>query len=267
MRLADIQQGRILFRNDDIFAMGSGELQDYRRKVSIVFQNPYSSLNPKMRIRQIIGEPLKVGFGLKGKDLEDRVIQHLGDVGLGPEHVNRFPHQFSGGQRQRIAIAIARALALEPQVLVLDEPTAALDVSVQAQVLNLLQDLKERLGLSYLFISHNLATVEYIADYVMVMYLGRIVERGPVAQIFDRPRHPYTSALLNSVPSLDPAANASLKVLEGDLPDPLNLPTGCSFHSRCSRAVEACAQQVPDQVNVNNESAFTCFNPNYQNQS
>ena len=149
----------------------------------------------------------------------------------------------------------------------LDEPTAALDVSVQAQVLNLLQDLKERLGLSYLFISHNLATVEYIADYVMVMYLGRIVERGPVDQIFDQPRHPYTGALLDSVPSLDPAANAGLKVLEGDLPDPLNLPRGCSFYSRCSRAIEACAQQVPEQVDVGNQSAFTCFNPNYQDQS
>jgi oligopeptide/dipeptide ABC transporter ATP-binding protein len=212
-----------------------------------------------MKIREIVGEPLRVCYGIKGKQLLERVEKHLSQVGIGAEHINRFPHQFSGGQRQRIAIA--RALALEPKVLILDEPTAALDVSVQAQILNLFQDLQQRLGLSYLFISHNLATVEYIADRVMVMYLGKIVEQGPVEAIFDYPAHPYTRALLDSVPSLDPANRNQLKALQGELPDPTSLPRGCAFYSRCKRAGDVCKTDAPDLRGINDEHAAACFYP------
>jgi oligopeptide/dipeptide ABC transporter ATP-binding protein len=260
MRLIEIESGEILYEGRDVCAMGMNDLQMFRREVSIVFQNPYSSLNPKMRIKNIVGEPLSACYGVKGQELKDRVIKHLQDVGLGVEHLDRYPHQFSGGQRQRISIA--RALALEPKVLILDEPTAALDVSVQAQVLNLLQDLKQRMGMAYLFISHNLATVEYIADYVMVMYLGKIVEQGPVEEIFRNPRHPYTRALLDSVPSIDPAERNQLKVLKGELPDPGNLPDGCAFYTRCRQASEQCKNQIPQLVSSNTDSAFACHNPN-----
>lgn len=259
LRLLEADSGDINYAGQSVTAMSSSELQQYRRNVSIVFQNPYSSLNPKMRLKNIVGEPLVVCYGIKGHELTNRVVQHLEDVGLGPEHLNRFPHQFSGGQRQRIAIA--RALALEPEVLILDEPTAALDVSVQAQVLNLLKELKSRLGLAYLFISHNLATVEYIADEVMVMYLGKIVEQGPVESIFEHPRHPYTRGLLDSVPSIDPDMRNQLRVLKGELPDPLNLPNGCAFYSRCDLSSDKCLSHQPVLLSEDSARAVACFNP------
>ena len=230
-----------------------------RRNLGIVFQNPYSSLNPKMKIRDIVGEPLKTVLGLRGAELDGRVESHLRQVGLGAEHLGRYPHEFSGGQRQRIAIA--RAIALEPKLLILDEPTAALDVSIQAQVLNLLIDLQERLGLAYIFISHNLATVDYVARRVMVMYLGRIVEAGPVGDVFAAPRHPYTRALIDSIPSLDPRRRQALRPLAGDVPSPVNLPPGCAFEPRCPSRTGVCATERPALVETPQGCSVACFNP------
>ncbi len=256
LRLIDPDGGRVLFEGADLVDGGD---QAWRQRLSIVFQNPYSSLDPRMRIRDIVGEPLVTAFGLSGKALTERVIRHLQDVGMGPEHLKRYPHEFSGGQRQRIAIA--RAIALEPKLLILDEPTAALDVSVQAQVLNLLQDLQKRLGLSYLFISHNLATVESIADRVLIMYLGRVVETGPVANVFANPKHPYTQALIDSVPSIDPAHRGRLKPVTGELPSALNPPPGCAFAPRCARAASECRASPPTLVDAGNGRAHACLHP------
>ncbi len=259
LRLIAHDGGRVMFEGTDLDAIGGEQERKLRQDLSIVFQNPYSSLNPRMRIRDIVGEPLRTAYGLRGRALNDRVRQHLGDVGLGAEHMNRFPHEFSGGQRQRIAIA--RALALEPKLLILDEPTAALDVSVQAQVLNLLRDLQRRLGLSYLMISHNLATVESIADRVLVMYFGRLVETGPVSEVFDRPRHPYTRALLDSVPSIDPRHRDRLKSIEGELPSPLNPPPGCAFAPRCARATARCNEVAPALERHADGRQVACYHP------
>jgi peptide/nickel transport system ATP-binding protein/oligopeptide transport system ATP-binding protein/dipeptide transport system ATP-binding protein len=210
---------------DDVLDRKGYSRKHHARDLGIVFQNPYSSLNPKMRIRSVVSEPLRTVLGLRGKAAIDQVVELLSNVGLGREHLNRFPHEFSGGQRQRIAIA--RALALKPKLLILDEPTAALDVSVQAQVLKLLKDLQAELGLSYLFISHDLATVEYLSKRVMVMYLGRIVETAPVETLFTRPKHPYTRALLDSVPSIDPSERHRLQTLSGKIPSPLQTGRLC----------------------------------------
>ena len=259
LQLIGADGGEILFDGVPVHAARGPARRRLRQQLSIVFQNPYSSLNPKMRIRDIVGEPLRANAGLKGQALQARVEQHLRDVGLGPEHMARFPHEFSGGQRQRIAIA--RALALGPRLLVLDEPTAALDVSVQAQVLNLLRDLQRRLGLSFLFISHSLATVEYIADRVLVMYLGRIVESGPVEAVFARPSHPYTRALLDSVPSKDPRRRGTFQPLPGEVPSPLNRPPGCAFAPRCGRAVDACRQAAPALTEWTGGRCVACVRP------
>jgi oligopeptide/dipeptide ABC transporter ATP-binding protein len=246
LRLIKPEGGRVLFEGADLAGSDRSGERAWRQRLSIVFQNPYSSLDPRMRIRDIVGEPLVTAYGLSGRALNERVARHLAEVGLGPEHLTRFPHEFSGGQRQRIAIA--RAIALEPKLLVLDEPTAALDVSVQAQVLNLLQDLQKRLGLSYLFISHNLATVESIADRVLIMYLGRVVEVGAVARVFSQPRHPYTRGLLDSVPSIDPRHRGRLRPVMGEIPSTLNPPSGCGFAPRCGRARDECRRQPPPLV-------------------
>ncbi len=251
--------GKVNFEGVDIEAGNDKTEKAWRQRLSIVFQNPYSSLDPRMRIRKIVGEPLTTAYGMRGRALTDRVVRHLAEVGLGPEHLRRFPHEFSGGQRQRIAIA--RALALEPKLLILDEPTAALDVSVQAQVLNLLQKLQKDLGLSYLFISHNLATVENIADRVLVMYLGRVVEEGPVEQVFASPCHPYTRGLLDSVPSTDPRLRGHLKPVSGEIPSALNPPPGCAFAPRCARATEACISTPPPLVAAGPKRSHACLHP------
>ncbi len=259
VRLIEPDGGEIRFDNIPIRTGDRAATHIMRKDLGIVFQNPYSSLNPKMKVRDIVGEPLRTVLALRGSELNDRVEGHLRQVGLGSEHMNRYPHEFSGGQRQRIAIA--RAIALEPRLLILDEPTAALDVSIQAQVLNLLIDLQEQLGLAYIFISHNLATVDYIAQRVMVMYLGRIVEAGPVGDVFAAPRHPYTRALIDSIPSLDPRRRKPLQPLAGDVPSPVNMPPGCAFEPRCTRSTCLCAAVRPELLPVSQDRGLACFNP------
>jgi dipeptide transport system ATP-binding protein len=215
-----------------------------RPLVQMVFQNPYASLNPRKTVRQTLSEPLSIHTHLTDGERRDRVAAMLDTVGLRPDHMARYPHMFSGGQRQRIAIA--RAMMLEPRIIIADEPVSALDVSIQAQILNLFMDLQERFGTAYVFISHNLAVVEHIADDVMVMYLGAVVEMGPKATIYQRPRHPYTQALMSATPAIH-AGDRTLKIkLRGELPSPINPPSGCAFHQRCPYATPRCAAEIPD---------------------
>jgi dipeptide transport system ATP-binding protein len=235
--------GELTITGREVVGASAETLRELRPKVQIVFQNPYSSLNPRQKIGATLEEPLLVNTSMPKKQRRDRAHAMLASVGLRPEHYERYPHMFSGGQRQRIAIA--RALMLDPQILVLDEPVSALDVSIQAQVLNLLVDIMQRLQLAYMFISHDLSVVKHIADDVMVMYLGRAVEHGPSEEIFSTPRHPYTRALLSATPVPDPARKKERIVLKGELPSPLDPPSGCPFHPRCPLAFERCPREVP----------------------
>jgi len=234
------------------------QLADHRRQVQIVFQNPYGSLNPRHKIGRILEEPLLLNTSMSAAERREMALTMMERVSLRPENINRYPHMFSGGQRQRIAIA--RAMMLNPQVVVLDEPVSALDVSIQAQVLNILQDLQDRFGLSYLFISHDLSVVRHIADDVLVMYLGRVVEAGPVKDIFSRPRHPYTAALLSATPVADPTAKKTRITLQGELPSPLNPPKGCAFHPRCAHASAKCRETQP-VLEPAGKGRVACFNP------
>jgi dipeptide transport system ATP-binding protein len=239
-----------------------------RRSVQMVFQNPFASLNPRKKVGLALEEPLAINSGLGKGEREERGLAMLGRVGLSPEHYRRYPHMFSGGQRQRVAIA--RALMLEPRLVIADEPVSALDVSIQAQVLNLLMDLQDEIGVAYVFISHNLAVVEMIADEVIVMYLGRVMERAPKAELFAAPRHPYTRALLASTPRVDTGAGAGAAALEraaksalsGELPSPLAPPSGCVFRTRCPHAVAACAEVVPALEPAGAAHAAACIRQN-----
>lgn len=228
----------------DFAHLSNRDLQAYRHEIQMIFQDPFSSLNPRMTVMDIVGEPLVIHNRAKGKELKAHVGELLRSVGLRPEHMNRYPNAFSGGQRQRIGLA--RALALRPKLIVCDEPVSALDVSVQAQVVNLLQDLQTELGLSYLFIAHDLSVVQHISNRVAVMYLGRIVELAESRQLYQNPLHPYTEALLAAVPSTNPDARSNRIILTGDVPNPANPPSGCHFHPRCRYAKEICSQEVPE---------------------
>ena len=253
MRAYDPTGGSIHFRDRklgwvNIPTASSSELRDVRRNVQMIFQDPYGSLNPRMTLRDIIGEPLLVNRVTSGSALEDRVAELLRLVGLHPEYMERYPHAFSGGQRQRVGIA--RAIALEPQLVVCDEPVSALDVSIQAQTLNLLEDLQARLGLTYVFVAHDLSVVQHVSTRVAVMYVGRIVELAPTADLFFGPRHPYSEALLSAVPTPDPLHRGQRIFLAGEVPDASNPPPGCHFHPRCRYAIEACKVSAPPLTEV-----------------
>jgi oligopeptide transport system ATP-binding protein len=262
LRLEEPTEGSILFEGENILQYNSEKLRHLRRQMQIIFQDPYSSLNPRKTIGSIIGEPLVIhNIGSK-KDREEQVRKLMEVVGLRPEHINRYPHEFSGGQRQRIGIA--RALALNPKLIIADEPVSALDVSIQAQVLNLLQDLQDEFHLTYLFIAHDLSVVEHISDRVAVMHLGRIAEMAPSDELYRRPKHPYTQALLASNPIPDPALSRKRTLLQGEVPSPINPPPGCNFHMRCSQRFEPCDKGVPviREVEPNHWVACHLYGPN-----
>jgi len=250
--------GSVVYDKVDLTGLGRRELLPYRRKLQIIFQDPYSSLNPRMMVSEIIQEGMaahQIGSGKS--DRAERIRELIPKVGLDPDMIHRYPHEFSGGQRQRIGIA--RCLAVEPEFLVCDEATSALDVSVQAQILNLLKNLQTEFDLTYLFITHDLSIVEYFADEVMVMYLGRIVERGMAEEIFDNFKHPYTKALLSAIPRIDQENGRKTIRLEGDVPSPINPPTGCHFHPRCPSAMPICSETYPDEVSFSPSHACRCY--------
>ncbi len=263
LRAYDPTAGEILYRRHDgqvvdLAQLDRAALRPYRREIRMIFQDPYSSLNPRMNVLDIVGESLRVNEGLRGRELEERVAQLLRQCGLRPEYMRRYPHAFSGGERQRIGIA--RALALNPRLVVCDEGVSALDVSVRAQILNLLQDLQEQFNLTYLFIAHDLSVVEYISDRVAVMYVGRLVELAATEELYLNPKHPYTEALLSSVPKPDPRLSSRGQgiVLEGEVADPSRPPSGCYFHPRCRYAQALCSQETPPLRDIGNGHYVAC---------
>jgi len=243
LRLLEPTSGEVWFRGKDVFKIPQSDLLDFRRQVQVIFQDPYASLNPRMTVGQILGEPLMLHGLAQGKEREERTSALLSDVGLDPAYASRYPHEFSGGQRQRIGIA--RALAVRPKLIIADEPVSALDVSIQAQILNLLQELQGKFQLTYVFIAHDLSVVKHISNRVAVMYFGKIVELAPTEELFRNPLHPYTQALLSAVPVPDPEAKSHRTILHGDLPSSLNPPPGCAFHPRCPAGIAECVLSVP----------------------
>jgi oligopeptide/dipeptide ABC transporter ATP-binding protein len=257
LRLVEPTSGSIRLNGLDITHLGKADLRPHRRSMQIIFQDPFASLNPRMRAGDIVGEPLSVHGLAAGDKKRERVAELFEQVGLRPDQMQNYPHQFSGGQRQRICIA--RALSLGPSLIVCDEPVSALDVSIQAQVINLLIDLQRRHDFSYLFIAHDLAVVAHISHRVAVMYLGRIVEIAEKSELFANPRHPYTQALLASVPVADPKARRLTPLLDGDVPSPINPPSGCAFHTRCNYAMERCRLETPSLIEIDGQHRVACW--------
>jgi oligopeptide/dipeptide ABC transporter ATP-binding protein len=260
MRLIDSTDGSIRFRGEDVTNAGRREMEPLRREMQMVFQDPFASLNPRKRVGQIIGMPLRL-HGTDRGDVDRKVRELLGRVGLHPEHINRYPHEFSGGQRQRIGVA--RALALEPRLIVLDEPVSALDVSVQAQIINLLDDLQDEFRLTYMFVAHDLSVVRHVSDRIAVMYLGKLMEVSPAEELYTKPIHPYTSALLSAIPIPDPEENRRRErlVVSGEPPNPINPPSGCVFHPRCPRATDICRTVEPPLARYPNGHLAACHHP------
>lgn len=257
LRLLDATEGTVTYKGQDVLNASKDEMKKLRREMQIVFQDPYSSLNPRMTVSEIVGESLvEHGIYKKGKELDDYVVEVITKCGLAKYHINRYPHEFSGGQRQRIGIA--RALALNPSFIVADEPVSALDVSIQSQVINLLNDLQHERKISYLFISHDLGVVKYISHRIGVMYLGTLVELADKKSLFDNPKHPYTQALLSAIPVPDPTKKINRIILKGDIPSPANPPSGCKFHTRCMYAKDICKEQVPEFRNLGGEHFVAC---------
>jgi len=244
LKLYEPDGGRISFKGEDITKLNRYQMRKYRRNMSIIYQDPFGSLDPRMTVGGIVSEPMEVHNLYSKGDREQRVLELLEKVGLTPEQMNRYPHEFSGGQRQRIGIA--RALAVDPDFIVADEPVSALDVSIQAQILNLMQDLQKEFGFSYLFVTHDLSVIKHICDRVAVMYVGKIVEMAPKNQLFNNPKHPYTEALLSAVPVPNPRLKRKEIILKGDVPSTTNPPSGCRFHTRCSYAKEICSEKEPE---------------------
>jgi oligopeptide/dipeptide ABC transporter ATP-binding protein len=260
MRLIDATDGHLRFHGEDITTAGRKQLEPLRREMQMVFQDPFASLNPRKRVVQIIGQPLHL-HGTPRDKVEDRVRELLELVGLASEHLNRYPHEFSGGQRQRIGVA--RALALEPRLIVLDEPVSALDVSVQAQIINLLDDLQDEFRLTYMFVAHDLSVVRHVSDRIAVMYLGKLMELSPSEELYTKPIHPYTFALLSAIPIPDPEENRSREriVVGGEPPNPIDPPTGCVFHPRCPRATDICREIEPPLARYPNGHLAACHHP------
>ena len=261
MRAIDPTSGEIKFNTKngeiiDLASLSRDEVRPYRDDIQMIFQDPFSSLNPRMTLFDIVGEPLLVNGMKNRKEREDRVAELMGQVGLRPEYMQRFPHAFSGGQRQRIGIA--RALSIQPSLIVADEPVSALDVSVQAQVLNLMMDLQDQLNLTYLFVSHDLSVVSQISDRVVVMYVGKVVETGTPKEIFESPRHPYTAALATSLPKADPRLKQERIVLQGEVANPSDPPSGCYFHPRCPYATDICKTETPELKQIGNGRTVSC---------
>lgn len=257
LRLIEPTEGRITFQGKEITSLNDKDLRKMRGEMQIVFQDPYASLNPKMTVGAILGEALQThGIAQGLKERTEKVQELLVNVGLSPIHIDRYPHEFSGGQRQRIGIA--RAIAVNPSLIIADEPVSALDVSVQAQILNLFQDLKESLGLTYIFIAHDLSVVKHVSDRIGVMYLGKIVELSDKKGLFQNPLHPYTQALMSAVPSLDPDIKKERIILTGDVPSPSNPPSGCTFHTRCPYKQNVCESVIPQEINVAEGRYVSC---------
>jgi oligopeptide/dipeptide ABC transporter ATP-binding protein len=256
LRLIEPTSGQVIFNDQNMLELESEELRKVRASLQIIFQDPFSSLDPRMNVGQIIAEPIRNHLNISRAGIRNRVADMMEKVGLHPEHINRYPHEFSGGQRQRIGIA--RALALNPLAIICDEPVSALDVSIQAQVINLLARLQEQMNLSYLFIAHDLSVVEHISDRVAVMYLGRIVELASDKDLYQNPLHPYSRALLSAVPIPDPEVRKKKMLLQGDVPSPMNPPSGCTFHTRCPECKEICTQEEPSFRNIGGDHWVAC---------